>query len=205
MTQKLRAIVVAAVGCMTMVGVAAQQAPTKAPPVKPTAAKPAAAPAYKAIATLQDLMSGMVDPASKVVFGAVSSEDTPNGTVEKAPKNDAEWFFVRRSALTLAEAANLLLVPGRHFAVPANAQKHGDGELSPAASEALVSKDRAAWNTLVLALREAAMGAVTAAEAKRKDDFGAVSEAIDTACENCHLRFWYPEQVDLFKDAPKQK
>jgi len=27
------------------------------------------------------------------------------------------------------------------------------------------------------------------AEAKRKEDFDTVNEAIDTACENCHLHY----------------
>lgn len=188
-----------------MVGVALSQAPPKAAPVKPVAKKTAVAPTYKAIATVQDLMADMVDPASKAIFDAVSAEETPNGIVEKAPKNDAEWFIVRQNALTLAEASNLLLIPGRHMAVPENALKHNDGELPPATIEIQVSKDRAAWNRFTVALRDAAMGAVKAAEAKRKDDFNTVNEAIDTACENCHLHYWYPDEIELLKNAPKAK
>jgi hypothetical protein len=56
-----------------------------------------------------------------------------------------------------------------------------------------------------MAFRDVANTAVKAAEAKRKQDFGDVNEAIDTACENCHLRFWYPDQENLLKNAPKPK
>ena len=38
-----------------------------------------------------------------------------------------------------------------------------------------------------------------AAEKKDVDGvFGAAGD-LDTACENCHLTFWYPEQENLFK------
>jgi len=191
--------------CVVTASIAAQQTPAKASLPKAAPAKTAVAPTYKAIATVQDLMATVVDPASKSVFAAVSSEDSPNGRIEKAPKNDAEWSAIRHNALMMAEVANLLLVPGRHFAVPENAQKHAEGELPPAEIEVRVSKDRPAWNKLAAAFRDAALGAVKAAEEKRKDDFNEVNEAIDTACENCHLRYWYPDQVNLFKNAPKPK
>ncbi len=170
----------------------------KAPPQTATASD-------KTTATVQDLMATMISPASKAVFGAVSSEVTPTGTIEKFPKTDAEWAAVRRQALTMVEGANLLITPGRRFASQENAQKHNDGELPPAEIEVRVSKDRAVWNKMAVAFRDAANGAVKAAEAKRKQDFGAVSEAIDTACENCHLRYWYPDQNELLKNAPKPK
>ena len=205
MTQKFHAVVVAALGCMAVAGIGAQQTPPKAAPARPGAAKAAGVPAYKAIATIQELMSGTVDPTSKAIFAAVSSEATAKGSVETAPKNDAEWFIVRRNALALAETANLLLIPGRHFAVPENATKHADGELSPAVIEIRVSKDRAQWNRFAVALREAAMAAVTAAQAKRKEDFGEVNEMIDTACETCHVYYWYPDQVELLENAAKLK
>jgi hypothetical protein len=177
----------------------------KPAPAKPPAATVAGGAADKANATVQEIMAGMIDPASKAVFTAVSSEETPKGVVEKAPKNDAEWAAVRRNAVAMVEGANLLLVPGRRFAVPANMQKHNEGELSPAEIEVRVSKDRAAWNKLATAFRDAATRAVKAAEARRKQDFNEVSEAVDTACENCHLRYWYPDQEELLKNAPKPK
>ena len=90
-------------------------------------------------------MRPMISPASRAVFGAVSSEVTPNGTVEKFPKTETEWAAVRRQALTMVEGANILLTP-RPFAVPPNAHKHNEGELAPTEIEARVSKERPAWN-----------------------------------------------------------
>jgi hypothetical protein len=174
------------------------------PPAKP-AARPAARSTpstYAAVATVQDIMAAMIDPASKAVFGAVTTIETPAGVQEKSPQTPAEWMEVRRNALMMIEGANLLLMPGRHISPPEFASVHNEGELPPSQIEVRVAKDRAAWNRFAVAFRQAATAALKAAEAKKAPDFGPASEAIDTACENCHLRFWYPEQEQLLKNAP---
>jgi hypothetical protein len=184
----------------------AQQAPA------PAAAKPLAKPAVagtgsatRPMATIQDLMAGIIDPASKIVFKAVSSEETDKGVVETAPKNDEEWSVVRRNAVLMVEGANLLLTPGRHIAPPAAAHKHNDGELAPAEIEVRVAKERMAWNKFATEFRAAALQSLKAAESRKTDDFGPAGEAVDTACENCHLKFWYPDQDQLLLNAPKPK
>jgi hypothetical protein len=48
-------------------------------------------------------MIGIVAPASDAIF------KVPN----KPPQNDGEWTALQNSALILAEAGNLLLLPGR--------------------------------------------------------------------------------------------
>ena len=105
-------------------------------------------------------MRPMISPASRAVFGAVSSEVTPNGTVEKSPKTETEWAAVRRQALTMVEGANILLTP-RPFAVPPNAHKHNEGELAPTEIEARVSKERPAWNKLANFIAEGSSNKVT--------------------------------------------
>ena len=157
------------------------------------------------MATVQDLMAGIIDPASKIVFKAVSSEETANGVVETAPKNDEEWAVVRRNAVLMVEGANLLLTPGRHMAPPAAAHKHNEGELAPAEIEVRVAKERAAWNRFAAGFRDAALLSLKAAEGRKTQDFGPAGEAVDNACENCHLRFWYPDQDQLLLNAPKPK
>jgi hypothetical protein len=187
------------------VAVAQQGQPTAT--AKP-AARPAAAgttTASRPMATVQDLMAGIIDPSSKIVFKAVSSEETANGVVETAPKNDEEWAVVRRHAVLMVEGANLLLTPGRHIAPAAMAQKHNEGELAPAEIEIRVAKERAAWNKFATEFRAAALVAVKAAETRKTNDFGPAGEAVDTACENCHLKFWYPDQEQLLSNAPKPK
>lgn len=206
--QKVRMLLVCATaGFLGIVATAQQQtAPTGAPAKRSTTQRPSGvASAYRPVATVQDLMAGMIDPASKVVFKAVSSEVTPNGTVETAPKNEEEWTVVRRNAVMMVEGANLLMMPGRHVAPPQFANQHNEGELAPAEIEMRVAKERAAWNKLAAEFRQAALVALKAADSKKIQDFGPANEAVDTACENCHLRFWYPDQEKLLKNAPKPR
>lgn len=198
-------VALATVGFLGMVATAQQPALPKSAPAKPAAAvRPAgAASVYQPAATVQDLMAGVIGPASQVVFTAVSSEETPNGTKETAPQNDAEWRAVRRSALLMVEGANLLMMPGRRMALPEFAQQHNEGELPPAEIEIRVAKDRAAWNKFVVEFRKAALVALKATEGRKTKDFNPANEGVDTACENCHLRFWYPDQEKLLANAPK--
>jgi len=71
----------------------------------------------------QDLMQEIVDPSADVVWLSVTTVVNKDGIVETAPVSDEEWNAVRRGAIALVEAANLLQIPGRHVAAP------GDGLL----------------------------------------------------------------------------
>lgn len=150
------------------------------------------------VGTVKEVMQGIVDPTSKAIWDAVGTESGKNGIVEKAPKTDEEWAVVQHNALSLAEAANLLKVPGRHMSLPeqANAKSQPDAaELTPAQIEEKVNRDRGAWDTKADALRVTATKAVAAAKAHDKDGILNVGEEIDNACESCHKVYWYPDDV----------
>jgi hypothetical protein len=157
------------------------------------------------VATVQEIMDAIIAPASKSVFDAVSTEVTTSGAVEKVPKNDEEWATVRNNALVMVEGSNLLLLPGRHIARgPGDAKKaHDAGELTAPEIEVRVAKDRATWNRLAAGFRNAAMVALRAADARKPADIQAAGEAVDAACENCHLRYWYPDQQQTLERADK--
>lgn len=170
------------------------------PPPTPATTTSAETPMVP-VGTVKDVMKGIVDPTSKAIWDAVGTESGKNGIVEKAPKTDEEWAVVEHNALSLAEAANLLKVPGRHMALPeqANAKTAPDApELTPAQIEEKVNKDRGAWDSKADALRMTATKAITAAKAHDKDGILNVGEEIDNACESCHKVYWYPDEV-----APK--
>ena len=124
------------------------------------------APQYEAAATVKDLMLSIVDPAADQVWNAVTTVQTATGTVETVPKTDEDWLKVRHGAVSLSEAANLLMMPGRHVARPHEKSDTPGVELEPAEMEVLINKDRAAFNRRARALHEAGMAAVAAADAK---------------------------------------
>jgi len=191
---------------------APEKASDKASATKPPA-KAAPASPYRVVATVKDLMDAMIDPAGDFIFDAVATTVTPSGTEEKAPKNDAEWAVVRNNALILIEGANLLMIPGRHIAegsekalpkgkaLPTAAEL--GGELDPIAIEARVRVDRPMWVKLSRGLQVAATAALKAAEAKDVQGLLASGDTIDEACESCHLRYWYPDQLQLLDKADR--
>jgi cytochrome c556 len=162
----------------------------------PAAAQPAAVEASP-VGTVKDVMKGIVDPNAMAIWDAVSTESTPTGVVEKAPQTDAEWAIVEHNALTLAEAANLLLTPGRSMSRPeeANSKSQPDApELTPTQIEKKIADNRAEWVKHARALQATAVKAMAAAKAHDKDGLLSVGEAIDGACESCHVVYWYPDE-----------
>jgi cytochrome c556 len=150
------------------------------------------------VGTVKDVMKGIVDPNAMAIWDAVGAETSAaGGVIEKAPKTDAEWAVVEHNALTLAEATNLLLTPGRPMSRPeeANSKSQPDApELTPVQIEKKIADNRAEWVKHVKDLQATAVKAMAAAKAHDKDGLLDVGEAIDSACESCHVVYWYPDE-----------
>lgn len=145
---------VASVGFVVLSARASRTAPA------PSTAATVLAP----VASVRQIMRGVVDPAATIVFGAVSTTVTAAGTEEKAPRTDEEWDAVVNSAAALAEAGNLLVVDGR-------------------------AVDRGDWMRWARRLTEAGTVALRAAERKDAAGVFASGEAIYEACDNCHRTY----------------
>jgi cytochrome c556 len=161
-----------------------------------TEATPAAAamPPFVTEHTIKDLMLNVIDTNADVVWLSVTTVASDKGLVETRPTTDAEWARVRQGAVTLAEAANLLMIPGRHVARPHEKSETPGVELEPAEMEELINKDRPAFYKHAKALYDAAMLAVEAIDKKDADRVFEVGENIDQACEQCHRSYWYPNE-----------
>jgi hypothetical protein len=146
---------------------------------------------YRPTTTIKDLMDGIVDPCADTIWNSVATTMTTKGTEEKSPHTDEEWATVRRSAIQLLEASNLLQIPGRHVGQPGERNEQGI-ELQPEQIETLINQDRQAWITLAHGLHDAATLALQAADAKDPAKVLESGEQIDNACERCHQNYWYP-------------
>ena len=146
----------------------------------------------------------MISPSSKIVFEAVSTVTVKGKEQQKVPTTDAEWAVVRSAALKMVEASKLITMDGRHVARNLNA-KGNEGELSLKEVEALLAKNRPTFNKLAREFGDVAGTALKAAEKKDVDGVFASAGDLDTACENCHLTFWYPDQDKLFDKNPAKK
>ena len=106
---------------------------------------------YRIVGTMSQLMVDIIFPTSDDLFYIV----------RKPPSNDAEWGAIERSALTLAESANLLTMPGR-------------------------ARDQDKWMADSRLLLDAANLAFKAAKAKDYDAIVALNEQLVTSCITCH-------------------
>ena len=145
-------------------------------------------------ATIKDLMVSIVDPSADVVWDAVQTTVSQDGTVDKVPHTAEEWADLRGGAIRLVEAANLLVMPGRHVAGPGEKSETPGIELEPAEMEALVDQDRRAWDERVQAFRAVSLEVLSAVDAKDANKLFDVGDELDTACENCHKQYWYPNE-----------
>jgi cytochrome c556 len=157
------------------------------------------APPYAATATIKEIMQHIVDPAADDVWQAVMTVDSAQGTVETVPRSDEDWTKARSGAVTLMEAANLLLMPGRHVAKSGEKSDAPGVELEPAEMEANILKDLPEFHKAALGLHNAATQALAAIDAKDPNKLFELGETIEVACEHCHSRYWYPnEKIPAF-------
>jgi hypothetical protein len=173
-----------------------------------SASKPSDPPApaqslYTPTSTIKDIMDSMVDPNADLLWGAVSTTITAKGSEVKEPQTDEDWKEVRRHAITLFEATNLLVMPGRHVAKPGEKADNPGIEEPPEEIEALINKDRATFENRAHGLREAAAQTIAAIDAKDPNALVDATDGLDKACEACHLVYWYPKDKaaqKLYKD-----
>src|SRR6266446_6344098 len=120
-------------------------------------------------ATIKDIMDSMVDPSGDFLFDSVAEIADERGITVKAPKTDEEWAEVRRRAIVLLEAPNLLTMEGRKVALPHERSKNPQVELQPEDIQKLVDGDRPSFIRRARRLQDAAAAALKAIEAKDKD------------------------------------
>ncbi|HEY8537722.1 MAG TPA: hypothetical protein VIL28_02575 [Steroidobacteraceae bacterium] len=133
-------------------------------PQAPAASATSTAPEFREVADVKQVMNWIMEPSADVVWDAVGSVMTEAGEESLAPKTDEEWTAVRNAAATVAEAANLLLTPGR-------------------------LRDREDWVKHSHQLTKTAQEALAAAEAKDVDALFTAGGDMYIACTECHAQY----------------
>ena len=134
---------------IAVAGVASLGAQAPAPPKPSTPASPPT----ERVGTMSDLMVHLIYPTSDAIF-YISS---------RTPTTDAEWTTLQAQTLTLAESANLLMMPGR--------------------------TRRGQWNRDARQMLDAAAAAFKGAKAKDTAAIEAVSDQLLESCTSCHKAY----------------
>ena len=160
---------------------------------------------FQPTATIQEIMHSIIDTNADDVWNSVATINTASGTEERSPQTDEEWQAVRRHAITLAEASNLLLIEGRRVAAEGADTSSVEAELSADEIQKSIAAHRPEFIAHAHALHDATLQAVAAIDAKNAEELVRVGAVIDHACESCHARFWYPnEKIPAFPRLEKK-
>lgn len=154
----------------------------------------AKSPVFVPAATIQELMVTQIDPAADSVWDSVGTIITAAGVEDRQPHTDEEWAHVRRNVVALIEATNLLIIPGRRVA-SSEFPSAGPGVLSSAEIERNLTRDRRGFEAFALALRVVAWQELAAVDHQDAAALAQTGEAMDAACEACHVANWYPHEI----------
>ncbi len=141
---------------------AAERTARAAAPVE--APKAAVLRAVPPVATVKQVMDGMITPASMFIWDSVSTTVSAAGIEEKMPRTDEEWARVAMNAALIVESANLLVDPER----------------------ALDTQD---WPAMAKAMAGAANKTLEAARRHDPDGILVVGDELNQTCDRCHERY----------------
>lgn len=150
------------------------------------------AAAQTPFATVQEIMLSVIDPHVDPIWNAVTTTVTKEGVVEKAPASDEEWAALRKHAIALIEAGNLLLIPDRQVAAVGASTSIHPVEEDPKVIAALIKAKQADFAQKAVGLQEATKLALVAIDQKSAEGLLKAGEGIEKACEACHSAYWYP-------------
>jgi hypothetical protein len=135
---------------LALAGIVFAQAPSEFPPS----------------ATVKQLMLDLIHPSSNDILLAI---------YRGGPKDEKEWAAVRRSAVSLAESGNMLMMRGR-------------------------ARDQADWLKDAKVLVDAGNAAYKAAQAKDTNALASLAGALDASCTTCHKQYRpnvFPKEAEV--------
>lgn len=117
------------------------------------------------VASVLQVMNVLTNPASQVVFSAVSTISSSRGVENVAPKNDRDWQLVVDNAAMLVESGNLLLMGSR-------------------------VRDEGDWIRMTREFIEASTVSMNAAKAKDVNALYSSFDLLYMTCERCHVKYF---------------
>ena len=146
---------------------------------------------------LHDLMKNVVAQQTQVIWDVGNRAQDEQGNPDAAKLSADDWSKlidaagkVREVAQTLAHSEHILAAaPGVKIDGEGNPDARGAKQVQ-AALDANPKEFQALSQALATSMDQVA----AAAKARDAAQLFDVSGALDQVCENCHVKFWYPEQ-----------
>lgn len=135
-------------------------------------------PKYDLSLDMKEIMGHVVDPGAWAFWKATGTEETATGTKSLAPTTEEGWDIAESGAAQVAEAGNLLQLPGYMRADPD-------------------------WARFAQDLTAKGLAAKAAAEKKDAKAMFETGAAMYQVCVACHAKYVIPAYVKLRDSSPK--
>jgi len=122
---------------------------------------------YNTSFAVKEIMGHVIDPAAQTYWHASGYHITAEGSTNLRPTTEEGWLAAESGAVQVAEAGNLLMLPGR---------RRDDGE----------------WIKFAQALNKAGLDALEATEARDDDRMFDTGGKIYEVCTGCHQKYLLP-------------
>src|SRR5688572_20893280 len=86
---------------------------------------------FNTTVSVKDLMSAVINPNARELWGGVSYIVSAEGTVEKIPQTQEDWDALKANAIALIEGSNALMLPGRSIDNSAVPVERPDFQFAP--------------------------------------------------------------------------
>jgi hypothetical protein len=131
------------------------------------------APPFRQVADTKTLMAHVIERQAQIIWDAVGTIETADGTQEIRPANDDDWIKVKAAAINLTEAGNLLMMAPR-------------------------AQDGDRWMQNVQRMMAQGERLMAAADRKNPQEVFDVGAELYEACVTCHTGYM-PEIKDLYR------
>lgn len=148
--------------------------------------------------TVHEAMTMVIVPESQTLWDVANKAINDNGEPDASKVTEADWAQIVTSGQKI-KAMSERLAAAKALKAAAQGEKLQDqdnpGAADAAAVQGFLDADPAAFAEHARKLAAVADNFVAAAQAKDAVKLGDASSAMDEVCEQCHVKYWYPNQA----------
>jgi len=148
-------------------------------------------------ADLHDAMKNVIAVQTQVVWDVGNAAQDDQGNPDASKLSAGDWAKIVDAAGKVKQASQTL-ARADHVVVAAPGVKiEGEGNAGAAGAkqvQAAIDANPAAFRTLSQALAASMEQIGAAAKAQDAKKVFELSGALDQVCEDCHMKFWYPQK-----------
>lgn len=139
-------------------------------------------------------MQNAINPAIMSIWDVSNNAVSDDGGIDPALMDNAKWEQIAAGADRLAAEAQLMAQGTSFIAASPDNSAVGDDAIPMEQVQKHLDADPKGFAELAAGLAEHSTRLAAAARAKDAATAGQLVAEMDSVCESCHARYWYPEQ-----------